>query len=158
MSPEAKDAARGRTPGARTQRAVGYSLVRFSPTRSRHRGNRKRGESQQRKGCPRRALRKRSHLAALAFLSLLTEADRRQAGQIKGGAERCHQQKSGRQQPHLLASRGEGTISRGCSPSSPNQRLAEAVSAEAEAGNGGVTTALRPRRLRSEAARPWAPS
>jgi len=95
--------------------------------------------------------REGSHLAALALLSLLTEADGRQAGQVEGGAERCHQQESGRQQPHLPAWKGEGTMSRGCSPPSPGQRLAEAA-------GGGVTAALGPRRLRGEEVRRWAPS
>lgn len=49
-------------------------------------------------------------------------------------------------------------MSRGCSPDSHGQRLAEAASAEAEAGSGGVTLALGPRRLRGEEVRRWAPS
>lgn len=67
--PEAKGAARGRPPpGSGT-------------------GNTPRGaEGPARTG---------AHLAALALLALLTEADRRQAGQVEGGAERRHQKDCG---------------------------------------------------------------
>lgn len=47
--------------------------------------------------------REGSHLAAFGLLPLLTEADRRQAGQVESGTERCHKQKTGCQQPHLPA-------------------------------------------------------
>lgn len=45
-------------------------------------------------------------------------------------------------------------MSRGGTPDCHGQRLAEA----AEAGSGGVTTALRAQRLRGEGVRRWAPS
>lgn len=102
--------------------------------------------------------REGAHLAALALLALLAEADGRQAGQVEGGAEPRRQQESGRQQPHLPARRGEGTMSRGGGRGSPEQRRAEAAASEAEAGPGGVTGASRPRRLRGEAVRRGAPS
>ena len=49
-------------------------------------------------------------------------------------------------------------MSRGCSPDSPGQRLAEAASGDAEGGSDGVTIALGPRRLRGEELRRWVPS
>lgn len=59
-----------------------------------------------------------SHLAALALLVVVAEADGRQAGQVEGGAEMGQQQDAGRQQPHLPASGGEGSMRRGGSPDS----------------------------------------
>lgn len=74
-----------------------------------------------------------SHLAALALLVVVTEADGRQAGQVESGTKGSQQQEAGRQQPHLPAWRSEGSMSRCDSSRFPGQRLSEAAPTEAAA-------------------------
>lgn len=97
--------------------------------------------------------RRGSHLAALALLVVVTEADGRQAGQVESRTKRGQQQEAGRRQPHLPAWRGEGSMSRGDSSRVPGQRLSEAAPGEAAASQRRLGAAPAPWRVRR-----WAPS